>query len=491
MAGEGELLLQLHQEMRVISKKETGQPSAGDGRPVAIAGGAEGLNPAALPTNGSADPVAQSSGADGWLIAITAESNQRLTSIQDRRKPRIQKVADLLQKDKKKKALFEPEVVSLGPYHHGRPEFAAMEENKKAAAARFAGGQAVPMHVFYEKVRAVAGAARGCYADEFVDIGDEAFAEMMFFDGCFILHFIDCCCPQDGKSTAPTTKAHLHGFVTRDLFLLENQVPFVVLQALMSLRPVEYERFIRRVTGLTKPSNPGAKKRWWSSGSVTREGGADEGHLHLLDLLRTRLLAGELPQNLRSMEANWQCFRSAMELKEAGITFRKSDTRCLRDVEFRKGSVHGELQLPQIVVDDLTQPRFLNLIALEMCPDSNSDYGVTSYVCFLDRLIDHADDVKELRKKEILLNALGSDQHVADLFNELATGLSPDHFAYSGAVAGIDRHYKNMWKVSVVTMLHAHFSSPWTTISFIAAVFLIILTAVQTIFTVFPKFGVE
>ena len=62
----------------------------------------------------------------------------------------------------------------------------------------------------------------------------------------------------------------------------------------------------------------------------------------------------------------------------------------------------GFLRLPPIIVDDSTRPKFFNLIACEMCPDFNNDYGVFSYISFLDSLIDEANDVKELRKAGIL-----------------------------------------------------------------------------------------
>ncbi|KAG5062362.1 hypothetical protein JHK85_003545 [Glycine max] len=85
-----------------------------------------------------------------------------------------------------------------------------------------------------------------------------------------------------------------------------------------------------------------------------------------------------------------------------------------------------EDKLPEIVVDDTTAATVLNLIAYEMCPDFENDYGICSYVSFLDSLIDHPDDVKALRSEQILLNSLGSDEKVANLFNTISTDLVPD-----------------------------------------------------------------
>ena len=61
----------------------------------------------------------------------------------------------------------------------------------------------------------------------------------MFLDGCFVLQFM--------YSTAKNNrgdmgmKSHTIAFVHRDIFLLENQFPFLVLKALMSLRFKEDE----------------------------------------------------------------------------------------------------------------------------------------------------------------------------------------------------------------------------------------------------------
>ncbi|RVW83127.1 hypothetical protein CK203_040719 [Vitis vinifera] len=81
------------------------------------------------------------------------------------------------------------------------------------------------------------------------------------------------------------------------------------------------------------------------------------------------------------------------------------------------------------------------MVAYEMCPDGPGGYVVSSYIFFLDNLIDHADDVKELRSKHILYNYLGSDEDVAQIFNEIANDLV-DTEAYEGVKSRIQEHYR-------------------------------------------------
>ncbi|WKA02804.1 hypothetical protein VitviT2T_020958 [Vitis vinifera] len=112
------------------------------------------------------------------------------------------------------------------------------------------------------------------------------------------------------------------------------------------------------------------------------------------------------------------------------------------------------------------------MVAYEMCPDAPDDYAVTSYICFLYDLIDHADDVKELRSKHILHNLLGSDDDVAQIFNEIGNDLvDPD--AYKDVKDCIQKHYKKRVNTWIAQALHNHFRSPWTVMAFIAAVLIL------------------
>lgn len=97
-----------------------------------------------------------------------------------------------------------------------------------------------------------------------------------------------------------------------------------------------------------------------------------------------------------------------------------------------------------MTVDDSTGSRFLNLIAYEMCPDNfRTKYEVTSYISFLESLIDYPDDVKELRSAHILHNLLGCDKEVAQLFNEIGTDLVPNTEVYNEVILQVQSHYKS------------------------------------------------
>ena len=216
--------------------------------------------------------------------------------------------------------------------------------------------------------------------------------------------------------------------------------------------------------------------------------------VHLLDHLRTRMLhgqgyihggkVGKINQNIQNVQ-EWQSYRNVQELKTAGIHLKRGKNCYLSEIKFTKQFLfRGQLHLPPIVEDDSTRPKFLNLIAYEMCLDFENDFGVTSYISFLDSLIDEAKDVKKLRKAQTLHNFLGSDEEVAKLFNEIGTDLVPNIEIYKDVRSEIQKHYESKWMTWIAQVFHDYFSSPWTFIAFFGALLALALIITQTWYAV-------
>ena len=134
-------------------------------------------------------------------------------------------------------------------------------------------------------------------------------------------------------------------------------------------------------------------------------------------------------------------FDSIKELKATGIQVRRSNSTSLKVVKFKKGLFNSHLEIPHIIADDSTKTLLLNLVAYKMSSSGITYQMVTSYICLLHPLIHNVDDVKELQSEGILLNSLGSNEEVANLFKGLTTNLSPDYNAYTDAIKGIYQHY--------------------------------------------------
>ena len=140
--------------------------------------------------------------------------------------------------------------------------------------------------------------------------------------------------------------------------------------------------------------------------------------------------------------------------------------------------------MPKIIVNDSTGPKFFNLIAYEMRPDFENDFGITSYISFLDSLIDEPKDVIDLRNAGMLRNLLSSDQEVAEVFNEIGTDLVPNLDIYRDVRVQIEKYYKMQSMTWISQIIHTHFKSPWTVTAFLATFFVLGLGVVQTVYSI-------
>ncbi|KAI7996769.1 UPF0481 protein [Camellia lanceoleosa] len=430
-------------------------------------------------------------------------------------KHKIQKVPQMLLQvgTESTKKCYEPQLVSIGPYHHENTNLKPFEKFKFQFTKEYVNScGSYSINDLYDKVADVAIEARNCYAEgtNIDDTNDTDFTRMMFLDGCFILQYIHYMTHKNEQAKMKM-KNHDKAFVERDLFLLENQLPFKVLRALMTMNS-EFagEEGLKLINKFIQDTRPGPPlPSFWESvencitnitcrlptqKNITNrrkeESKKSNSQLvepaHLLELMHRQLIGTSGTENGRGGN-NWYSYRSVQELKTAGIKFRPNKMgTCVTDVRYEPLIIRAILRLPPMKIDDSTQSLLLNLAAYEMCPDSPDDFGVTSYIWFMDTLIDHADDVKELRKKGILLNYLGSDEEVAGLFNEIAKNLVPNSQAYVDVQDQIEKHYKNKVRLWMTEWLHTHFDTPWTTLAFLGAILAIVLSFIQTYIAINP-----
>ncbi|KAA8518027.1 hypothetical protein F0562_015492 [Nyssa sinensis] len=418
---------------------------------------------------------------------------------------KIYEVPQILRQNESTKKCYEPKVVSIGPYHHGKQELTSGEKFKILLTRKYVEScKQQSVASLYKQVERVAVAAQKCYSEQSTKrFSDDAFIKMMVLDGCFILQFVLCF--GDGKCNQMNMKSHDIAFIRRDLFLLENQLPFQVLNVLMSCR-VEFDEGegLRKINKFIDDIRTfqTAEDSWFECvknlfqkyifcPKRSEEEKAPPPPVHLLQLMWRQLIDIQSYQDLSKggeeegendkkgkSRRNAECYtyRSAQDLKTAGIHFRPSKSARFTDVRYEPGTCRGILRLPKMVIDDFSESLFLNLVAYEMCPNSPKELGVISYLWFIDTLIDYPQDVKELRQKGIILNFLGNDQQVADLFNKIANDLVPDPDAYKTVRRQIEQHYQSKFKLWITEWVHIHFSSPWTILAFLGAILALFLS---------------
>ena len=148
-----------------------------------------------------------------------------------------------------KSKAYQPQVVSLGPFHHGDRDLRPMEEHKHRALRQLLLRANRPLDDFVAAVEEVTEELEGAYMDLDNEWradggGRDRFLAMMIFDGCFLLEVMRCTAA-DGKQVSayahndpifsPHGTLNMVPYIRRDVLMLENQLPLLLLQKLVEV----------------------------------------------------------------------------------------------------------------------------------------------------------------------------------------------------------------------------------------------------------------
>ena len=397
------------------------------------------------------------------------------------------------------KDYYEPQVMSFGPYHHGKPKLQLGETLKLKLVKTYFQVFHQSEDNIYEIISRNIKALRKCYNWKSTEkYTDEELSVMLLVDGCALLWYILCVCVCGYFLLAEySIKYQDLSRIQQDTLLLENQLPYQLLHNLMTQTNMPDDTWIvifQEFFGMLTDESLFQQNQKPEKESKSCH--------HLLDLYRKKFLGDEISYPTDSEEAIVKLrtglvedlkeqvmasFRNVKELMAAGIRIKRSPTRHLRDISFHSNGITACLRIPPITIDSSTKTLFLNLIAYEMSSDVPHDF--ISYLCFLDSLIDHDDDVKELQSAGILQNNLGTHEQVAEFFNTVSSNLESNYYAYKDVRIKIrkhiESHYNSRLKMWMTQCLDTYFGSPWTIIAWVGAALALFFTAVQTYFAVF------
>ncbi|XP_058092795.1 UPF0481 protein At3g47200-like [Magnolia sinica] len=428
-----------------------------------------------------------------WVIKIEGERLQMCPS----QEAEIWKRRSIYRVPEHAKALnkkaYEPLTVAFGPYHHNDKHLMPMEEHKKRALLHFLKRTNKHLQEFVKPLEEVVLELMDSYDKLDEECRDrERFLQMMVLDGCFLLEILHTTkeIPEDYAKNDPIFSKQgmycIMPYIRRDMLMIENQIPLLVLEKLEAV--VKGTTDVPIVKGTTKDDKQSLNslilKFCTANWEATKEMGTPG--LHVLDVYRKSMLGPCKIGPNQSQKTPSKIMRSAMELREGGIHFRKSNTNSLKDIDFENC---GTLKLPAITIDDATEHTFLNLMAFERLHNGVDQPAVTSYVFFMDNIIDTAKDVHLLRSKGIINNALGSDDAVAKLFNSITNDITLDPECRLRVLHQNVNLYctkrRNRW---MANLRHYYVHNPWAIISIIAAIFLLVIAALQNVYTVLPYY---
>ncbi|KAL4572358.1 hypothetical protein LXL04_019131 [Taraxacum kok-saghyz] len=351
---------------------------------------------------------------------------------------------------------YTPRITSIGPLHKQDHHLRAMEEHKVTYMYRlFSRTEEFTKkgieHLAYKCVQATLGLltrVKSCYASSLTTFEDFKLAKMMVIDGCFILELLYRYQHGIVDGDPIFDNVLVMRDVMHDLLLLENQMPFFVLEILFSIT-------MKRILGST--SLPDLVFYFFKDINILnntelrkKEGIVDHCHTHILGLLqscyRPRATIQGIVPNISY---------SATEIAGAGVTFKaQKDEGYLLAVNLKESSLVPGLstlfgretcfEIPELCIKDSTPSFLRNLIAYEQCYPLSRHY-VTSFAFLMDRLIDTKDDASLLVTSKVLQHKLGAIDDVTDLFNNICNGVVVRDFYYTEEWKQLDEYCNRFW----------------------------------------------
>ncbi|CAL5086441.1 unnamed protein product [Urochloa decumbens] len=253
-----------------------------------------------------------------------------------------------------------------------------------------------PTTEVYDAFVSAAADARRLY-DSSAGVGDDGeFFPMMFFDACFLVQYMLTCTASGTEKMDPALRSFFDANdndVFRDIMLLENQLPWRVVEAVMAFRPVPVAEFVASLRGerplvLDAPPPP-----------------------HLLGLLRLHIVGRSAARPPALPETDAISFSvSTIELAEIGVRLaaHRSTTELIHMGLKKTGNLFAELSLAPLSLDGTRASLLVSMAALELCATpsfqdaDDEDSAVCSYLLLLGMIVDREEDVHELRRRRIL-----------------------------------------------------------------------------------------
>ncbi|KAK4592733.1 hypothetical protein RGQ29_017036 [Quercus rubra] len=274
------------------------------------------------------------------------------------------------------KEVYTPNLISIGPFHLGDPELREMEMLKVS----------------------------------------EDFVKMILLDSTSIIELFLRTYENDYIASNPM----LHVHIQEDLILLENQLPFFILEEL-------HEIFINGQSENSSFFDVACK--YFSSYIKKIE---KKEVKHFTDLIRYSYC----PIKHNSFGGGISDLCIAKKLSEAGVIFKLDKKGDALDIEFLK-----------FEINDGTESLLRNIMALEQCHYPREAY-VCNFMVLLDYLIDTREDI-------------GSNKAVAIMVNKLSLEIVEENSCYTDLAEELKNHYAQCCNHNMGYLRSSYFSNLW------------------------------
>ncbi|XP_047336786.1 UPF0481 protein At3g47200-like [Impatiens glandulifera] len=432
---------------------------------------------------------------------------------------------------------YEPKVLSIGPYHRGKPRLASMEVHKiryLQQLLQLSGNQSVDKLV--EAITPEVEKVRKYYAEPINSISNDELAQMLVLDGCFIIELFrrfetraDFFPTSVDKDEYYDFSLNLFGYkhitnslrddpvinsdvllneLQNDLLLIENQIPFFILEILCSeisstILSLDTELEELTIKFLCRKYE---MYRWWNKFFIDE---LFEHRLHLLEIAhktsscfyKKGLKEDISPKHNTFISCFYKkgleedispssnygnfCFvNSATKLEEANVRLKAGTDQY--GSTFNITFSNGKLTIPKITIDDHFEIEIRNFIAFELCQqhDSNNRY-YCDYVVFMDHLIASTEDVELLICRHIITNQMVDFKSIENMFKKLKRYIVLSNpYAYFKISNDLTKYCECPWNKLFGSFKHKYTKNPWAFISVVVASILLGLTIIQTVFSI-------
>ncbi|KAJ0112231.1 hypothetical protein Patl1_03002 [Pistacia atlantica] len=373
---------------------------------------------------------------------------------------------------------YHPNAFSIGPFHHETEQLKPTEKIKLKYLQGILQRSLRPkerLRQLIEAIRVVQVEAREYYAGP-VTLNVEEFVKIMVLDGCFIIELLRKDADEVAKDPDDPifSMSCLQEFLNHDLILLENQIPWLVLDCLfnLSMPPGGGKSLIQLTLDFFSNIFSSSKP------SITPDQFNDLKIMHILDLLRHSLLLPFRNDESDEKHLGWQPFPCATSLKDAGIKFKRVSSSSILDITFS----NGVLEIPPLLLQETTESILRNLISFEQCYP-NCPPRVTSYAKLMDYLIDTTKDMEILCENDIFDNWLNLED-ATQFFNQLYTDAHVKKFYYHELCRQVNSYCKQFWPRWRFFYVHNYFGKPWAVTAQIVVAIFLVFAFLHTYYTI-------
>ncbi|KAK6228993.1 hypothetical protein SCA6_017944 [Theobroma cacao] len=379
-------------------------------------------------------------------------------------------------------AFQEPQLASIGPYHRGKN--LPLDKCKYSLLEKFLSrtrNLGKDLCFYVRRMMKLERRTRRCYSED-LSMPSAEFVEMMLVDACFIIEVLRRFGRRseefvDGDLSFPIEPWQTP-ILVRDLLLLENQIPFFILEELSALSKSEEGTITVSVSVITmaykifdlafprsldfackfnhleepkhlldlflqtiRPSNPSTtslplflkdiisvcyllihyiRSRYQMRITKVADSQILETSTTSSKQKEYHLSKHSKPSTSKTAKLEQvHLSKSARELLESGIEFRPRRAERFTDIQFKD----GVLEIPPVTVNDLFIVILVNGVALEHCSTGRSK-DLTAYASFMSSLIKCTTDVECLCSDGIISRFSNDDVQVASSFNSLQPNIS-------------------------------------------------------------------